>query len=187
MRSRRSRARGSMMLELVIASALSVMVVALLVATQLGALREYQRALNRNTASRSAYNALREIRGLAQQSVQASVGAGGTQLTLLPPQRDANGAIQLPIQPDAANPITLTVNFATGTLTLTSGGNSRVLLTGVSNRTPQGNTYSPFTTRLYAPGALALHVRLSVRQGTGTASTTAWFEETILLRNPTEQ
>jgi hypothetical protein len=79
------------------------------------------------------------------------------------------------------------VNFAAGTLTLTSGGNSRVLLTGVSNRTPQGNTYSPFTTRLYAPGVLALHVRLSVRQGTGTASTTAWFEETILLRNPTGQ
>ncbi len=187
MRSKRRRARGSMMLELVIASALSVMVAALLVATQLGALREYQRALNQNTASRSAYNALREIRGIAQQAVQASVGAGGTQLTLLPPQRDASGAIRLPIQPDTVNAVTLTVNFAAGTLTLTSGGNSRVLLTGVSNRTPQGDTYSPFTTRQYAPGVLALHVRLSVRPGGGTTTTTAWFEETILLRNPTEQ
>jgi hypothetical protein len=187
MRSKRSRTRGSMMLELVIASALSVMVVALLVVTQLGALRAYQRALNQNTVNRGAYNALREIRGLAQQSVQASVGAGGTQLTLLPPQRDANGAIRLPVQPDTANPLTLTVNFAAGTLTLVSGGNSRVLLTGISNRTPQGNTYSPFATRQYAPGVLALHVRLSVRQGTNTTATTAWFEETILLRNPTGQ
>jgi hypothetical protein len=30
-------------------------------------------------------------------------------------------------------------------------------------------------------------VRLSVQQGTNTTATTAWFEETILLRNPTGQ
>jgi hypothetical protein len=35
----------------------------------------------------------------------------------------------------------------------------------------------------YAPGVQALHVRLSVRQGSGSTASTAWFEETICLRN----
>ncbi len=182
MRRKRSRARGSMMLELVFASALSVMVIALLVATELGALRAYQRALNQNTASRGAYNALREIRGLAQQAVSVTI-SGGTQATLLMPQRDASGAIRLPIQPDTANPFRLTVNFSAGTLTLTSNAGTRVLLTGVRDRTPQGTTYTPFSFTQYAPGVAALHVRLSVQQGNTTTATTAWFEETILLRN----
>ena len=187
MRTRRSRARGSMMLELVIASGLTIIVVGLLVATELGTLREYQRALTRNSASRGAYNALREIRGFAQLAVQVSVNASGTQATLLLPRRDANGAIQLPVQPDTANPLTLMVNFSTGTLTMTIGGNSRVLLRGVSNRTPQGESYNPFTLTQYAPNVRALHVRLSVRHGSNNTASTAWFEETILLRNTSSQ
>ncbi len=183
MRRRHSRARGSMMLELVFASALSVMVIALLVATQIGALRAYQRALNQNAVSRATYGALREIRGLAQQAVSVTLSGGGTQATLLMPQRDASGAVRLPIQPDTANPFTLTVNFAAGTLTLTSNGTTRTLLTGISSRTPQGANYTPFAFTQYAPGVAALHVRLSVRQGNTTTATTAWFEETILLRN----
>lgn len=187
MKIRRSRVRGSMTLELVIASGLSVIVIGLLVATEVSALREYQRALTRNAASRGAYNALREIRGVAQQAVQASVNGSGTQASLLPPLRDANGAIRLPVQPDTANPITLTVNFSAGTLVLTAGGTSRVLLTGVSDRTPQGAPYNPFTLTQYAPDVRALHVRLSVRQGNGNTASTAWFEETILLRNAVSQ
>ncbi len=175
--------RGSMMLELFIASGLSVMVIALLVATELSALREYQRALSRNTAGRNAYNALREIRGIAQQAVQASVNGSGTQAVLLLPQRDASGAIRVPVQPDIANPITLTVDFSAGTLTMTTGEGSRVLLRGLSNRTPQGAFYSPFTLTQYAPGVQALHVRLSIVQGSGATTATAWFEETIFLRN----
>jgi len=187
MKTRRSRARGSMMLELVIASGLSVIVIGLLVATEVSALREYQRALTRNAASRGAYNALREIRNAAQQAVQASVNGSGTQVSLLPPLRDANGAIRLPVQPDAVNPITLTVDFGAGTLVLTAGGTSRVILTGVSSRTPQGAPYNPFTLTQYAPGVQALHVRLSVRRGSGNTASTAWFEETILLRNASSQ
>lgn len=183
MRTKHRRVRGSMMLELVIASGLSVMVIALLVMTQVGALREYQRALTRNAASRGAYNALREVRNIAQQAVQVNIDGGGTQAVLMLPRRDANGAIILPVQPDTANPITLTANFSAGTLTMTIGGNTRVLLTGVSNRTPQGTPYTPFTLTQYAPGVQALHVRLSVRQGSGSTASTAWFEETICLRN----
>lgn len=182
MKTRRSRARGSMMLELTIASGLSVIVIGLLVMTELGALREYQRALSRNAASRGAYNALREVRNIAQQAVQVSV-SGGIQSTLLLPLRDASGTIRLPVQPDTTNPVTLSVNFGTGTLTMTVGGNMRVLLTGISDRTPQGAFYSPFTLTQYAPGVQVLHVRLSVRQGNSNTASVAWFEETILLRN----
>ncbi|MEN3001810.1 MAG: hypothetical protein ABDI19_08220 [Armatimonadota bacterium] len=184
MRRKHRRLRGSMVLELVIASGLSVIVIALLVMAEVSALREYQRALARNAANRGAYNALREVRSLVQQAVQGSVNASGTQATLLLPQRDASGAIRLPVQPDHANPVQLTVNFATGTLTVTAGGVSRVLLTGVLNRTPQGAPYNPFTLTEYAPGVQALHVRLCVQQGNIRTASTAWFEETILLRNP---
>lgn len=184
MRRKRSRIRGSMVLELTIASGLSVIVIALLVMVEVSALREYRRALARNAASRGAYNALREVRSLAQQAVQGSVNASGTQATLLLPQRDANGAIRLPVQPDHANPVLLTVNFATGTLTVTVGGSSRVLLTGVLNRTPQGTPYHPFMLTQYAPGVQALHVQLCVQQGVAPTASTAWYEETILFRNP---
>jgi hypothetical protein len=107
-----------MMLEVVMASALAVIVLALLVSTQIQVLRNYQRTINHNTASRAAYNALREIREIAQQAV--SVTVSGNTATILLPQRDANGRFRTPIQPDTANPVFVQVNFTTGQLRLTS-------------------------------------------------------------------
>jgi Tfp pilus assembly protein PilW len=72
-RGRNRRTRGSMMLEVVMASALAVIVLALLVSTQIHVLRNYQRTINHNTANRAAYNALREIREIAQQAVSVTV------------------------------------------------------------------------------------------------------------------
>jgi hypothetical protein len=91
-----------MMLEVVMASALAVIVLALLVSTQIQVLRNYQRTINHNTASRAAYNALREIREIAQQAV--SVTVSGNTATILLPQRDANGRFRTPIQPDHGEP-----------------------------------------------------------------------------------
>lgn len=187
MRTKRSHARGSILMDLLIASVPSMIVIALLIAAQWSALSAYERALSSNKTTLDAYKALREIRNLSQQAVQASVNGSGTQATIFLPLRDASGAIQLPVQPDTANPITLTVNFSTGTLTMTTNSTSRVLLVGIANRTPQGDAYSPFTLTQYAPGVQALHIRLSVqrtlRQGRANITSTAWFEETIWLRN----
>jgi Tfp pilus assembly protein PilW len=82
-RGRERRVRGSMMLEVVMASALAVIVLALLVSTQIHVLRNYQRTINHNTANRAAYNALREVREIAQQAV--SVTVNGNTVTLFLP------------------------------------------------------------------------------------------------------
>jgi uncharacterized membrane protein len=72
--------------EVVMASALAVIVLALLVSTQIQVLRNYQRTINHNTANRAAYNALREIREIAQQAVSVTV-SGNTATILLAPAR----------------------------------------------------------------------------------------------------
>jgi len=183
-RGRERRVRGSMMLEVVMASALAVIVLALLVSTQIQVLRNYQRTINHNTASRAAYNALREIREIAQQA--ASVTVSGTTATILLPQRDANGRFRTPIQPDTANPVVVQVNFSTGQLRLTQNGQARTLLTNLVNTTPQGAPYTPFSMQQVAQGVVAFHVRLSVREGQDPYTQRMWYEECILLRNATQ-
>lgn len=183
-RGRNRRTRGSMMLEVVMASALSVIVIALLVSTQIQVLRNYQRTINHNTANRAAYNALREIREIAQQAV--SVTVSGNTATVVLPLRDANGRFRTPIQPDQMNPVFLQVNFTAGQLVLIQNGRSRTLLTNLVNTTPQGAPYTPFSVQQVAQGVVAFHVRLSVREGQGAQTQRMWFEECILLRNATQ-
>lgn len=183
-RGRIRRARGSMMLEVVMASALSVIVIALLVSTQTQVLRNYQRTINHNGANRATYNALREIREIAQQAV--SVTVSGNAATILLPLREADGRFRTPIQPDTANPILVQANFTTGQLRLTRNGQTRALLTNLVNTTPQGTPYAPFAAQQLAPGVVAFHVRLSVREGQGAQAQRMWYEECILLRNATQ-
>jgi Tfp pilus assembly protein PilW len=183
-RGRERRVRGSMMLEVVMASALAVIVLALLVSTQIQVLRNYQRTINHNTANRAAYNALREIREIAQQAV--SVTVSGNTATILLPQRDANGRFRTPIQPDQTNPVFLQVNFTAGQLVIVQNGRGRTLLTNLVNTTPQGAPYTPFSVQQVALGVVAFHVRLSVREGQNAQAQRVWFEECILLRNATQ-
>ncbi len=184
LRGRTRRIRGSMMLEVVMASALSVIVLALLVSTQTHVLRNYQRTIHHNTGNRATYNALREIREIAQQAVSVSVS--GNTATIFLPQRDASGRFLTPIQPDTANPVIIQVNFAMGQLLLTQNGQTRPLLTNIVNTAPQGTTYAPFSAQTLAPGVVAFHIRLSVREGQGAHTQRFWYEETILLRNATQ-
>jgi len=183
-RGRNRRTRGSMMLEVVMASALSVIVIALLVSTQIQVLRNYQRTINHNTANRAAYNALREIREIAQQAATVSVSSNTAVIT--PPVRDANGRFRAPIQPDRANPVFLQANFTAGQLVIVQNGRGRVLLTNLVNTTPQGAPYTPFSVQQVAQDVVAFHVRLSVREGRGANAQRMWFEECILLRNATQ-
>lgn len=178
------RQRGSMMLEVVIASALSIIVITLLVSTQISVLRNYQRTIDHNMAHRATYNALREVREFAQQAT--SITVSGNTATIIFPRRDANGRFLTPIQPDTANPAVLQANFTNGRLTLTQNGQTRVLLTNLVNTTPQGLAYAPFAAQQIAPGVVAFHIRLSVRHGQGANTQRAWYEETILLRNTTQ-
>ncbi|MCX7992786.1 MAG: hypothetical protein N2651_03855 [Fimbriimonadales bacterium] len=180
-RGRIRRVRGSMMLEVVIASALSIMVVTLLVSAQVSVLRNYERTLAQNTAQRTTYNALREIREIVQQAMSVSVS--GNNAVIILPQRDANGRFRTPTQPDTANPVSLQVNFSTGQLTLTQNGQTRVLLSNILNTTPQGASYAPFVVQQIAPGVTALHIRLRAQSGHNTSTQCVWYEETVLLRN----
>jgi hypothetical protein len=183
-RGRERRLCGSMMLEVVMASALAIIVLALLVSTQIHVLRNYQRTINHNTANRAAYNALREIREIAQQAV--SITVAGNTATLFLPVREANGRFRTPIQPDTANPVVVQVSFTTGQLLLTQNGQTRTLLTNLADRTPQGAPYTPFSVQQVAQGVVAFHVRLSVREGQDAQAQRMWFEECILLRNATQ-
>jgi hypothetical protein len=54
------------------------------------------------------------------------------------------------------------------------------------NTTPQGASYAPFSAQQLAPGVVAFHVRLSVREGQEPYIQRMWFEECILLRNATQ-
>jgi len=183
-RGRQRRTRGSMMLEVVMASALSVIVIVLLVSTQIHVLRNYQRTINHNTANRAAYNALRDIREIAQQAV--SITVVGNTATLFLPARDADGRFRVPIQPDQTNPVLIQVNFTARQLMLIQNGQARTLLTNLVDRTPQGAPYTPFSVQQVAPGVVAFHVRLSVREGHDAQTQRIWFEECILLRNATQ-
>ena len=180
-RGRNRRTRGSMILEVVMASALAVIVLALLVSTQIQVLRNYQRTINHNTANRAAYNALREIREIAQQAV--SVTVNGNRATIRLPQRDSNGRFRTPIQPDMKINVFLRVNFTAGQLEIIQLGQERVLLTNLVDTTPQGAPYTPFSVQYVAQGVVAFHVRLSVREGQGANAQRMWYEECILLRN----
>jgi len=180
-RGRNRRTRGSMMLEVVMASALAIIVLALLVSTQIHVLRNYQRTINHNTANRAAYNALREVREIAQQAI--SVTVSGNTATLLLPQRDANGRFRTPVQPDTVNPVFVRADFTTGRLLLIQNGQTRALLTNLVDRTPQGAPYTPFSVQQVAQGVMAFHVRLSVREGQNAQAQRMWFEECVLLRN----
>ncbi|GIV05360.1 MAG: hypothetical protein KatS3mg016_0935 [Fimbriimonadales bacterium] len=175
------RIRGSMMLEVAVASVLSLIILMLLVNTQLSVLRCYERTIDHNTANRSTYNALREVREIVQQATSVSVS--GASAAILLPRRDGNGRFITPLQADTANPVQLQVNFSLGQLRLTQNGQTRVLLTNLVNRTPQGVSYTPFSVQQIAPGVTAFHIRLSVQQGQDTNAPYLWYEETILLRN----
>jgi hypothetical protein len=79
--------------------------------------------------------------------------------------------------------VSLQVNFSSRQLTLTQGGQTRVLLSNIANTTPQGTSYTPFAVQQIAPGVIAFHIRLSVWQGQGANAPRIWYEETVLLRN----
>lgn len=181
MRKRNRMQHGAVMVEVVIASMLTAMMLLLLVNAQIQVLRNFQQAINENTANRTTYNALRTVREQAQEAVQGWVSADGCEVRLFPPQRDANGNLILPVQPDTARPIIFRVDFSTGSLTRTQTGTTMTLLTGIRSIRPQGGSYVPFSIQQYAPGVQAVHVRLSVQQGQNPI----WFEEMILLRNAT--
>jgi hypothetical protein len=113
-RGRNRRTRGSMMLEVVMASALAVIVLALLVSTQIHVLRNYQRTINHNTANRAAYNALREIREIAQQAVSVTVSGQHGDHPACPSATPTDDSARRS-SPTMANPIFLQVSFAAGT------------------------------------------------------------------------
>ncbi|MER3402950.1 MAG: hypothetical protein C4337_06550 [Armatimonadota bacterium] len=167
------------MVEVVIASMLTAMMLLLLVNTQIQVLRNFQRAIDENTANMTTYNALRTVREQAQEAVQGLVLAGGSEVWLFPPQRDATGNLILPVQPDRDRPVIFRVDFHAGSLTQTQSGTATTLLTGVRSVRPGDGSYVPFSIQQYAPGVQALQVRLSVQQGQNPI----WFEEMILLRN----
>lgn len=177
----RRRARGSMLLEVVLASAIGGIAIALIVGVQIHVLRNYQRALAHNTGDRAAYNALREIRTIAQLAMRATVLGNTVILTL--PAHAPTGQLILPLQPDPANAATITADMATGQLILTHGRQTRVLLRNLVNTTPQGAPYAPFAVQQVAPGVVVLHVRLSVRETHASGTERFLYEETIMLRN----
>ncbi len=180
------RIQGSMLLELLLASAIGMLVIGLLVTTQIALLRNVQRTLNENTLYHQAYSALRTVREVGQIAMHAQVSNDGRQLTLILPRMDDNGNPFVPLTPDMDNPLMLNVNFAQGTLVMTHRGATRTLLTGLADRNAQGATYVPFTVSQVAPNIWVVHVRLSVRQGQGTTQRQIWYEETIFLRNSTQ-
>lgn len=183
--------RGTTLLEVVMAAAIAGIAIALLVSVQLLVLRNYERAARHNTVNRAVYNALREIRELAQQAIHVqellqqpnTSSVSSSTLTLLMPAVDSSGRVLVPPQPDTQNPIRLVANFGSGQLVMMRNGQSRVLLTNLVNTTPNGATYEPFTVQQVAPGVIALHVRLSVRDTHASGTQHIAYEETILLRN----
>ncbi len=179
---RRTRQKGSMLLEVVFASAISVFVVVLLVAVQIQVGRNFERALNENTNVRSGYRAVREIRAIAQESLSATVGDSGRRLTLTEPVR-SGGVVQIPIVPNNAQPTTLQVDFTNGTLSLTRNGVTRTLLNGIVNTRADGMTYTPFNVTQFAPNVTAVHIRLSLRRTVRGQNQHFWIEETVFIRN----
>lgn len=171
-----------MLLEVVFASFISVIVIALLVTVQVQVGHNFERAMNENANARTGYQAIREIRTVAQEAITATTANAGRQLNLIEPVR-TGGQIQLPIVPNSAQPTVLQVDFATGTLTMTRGGVARTLLTNIVDRTPGGATYTPFSITQHAPGVMTLHIRLSVRRTFRGHNQSFWIEETVFLRN----
>lgn len=188
---RSCRHRGTTLLEVLMATAIAGVAIALLVSTQVLVLRNYERTARHNTANRAVYNALREIREVAWQAIHVqellqqpnTARITSSAITLLMPARDPNGQIRIPPQPDLQNPVRLVANFGNGQLVMAHNGWSRVLLTNLVNTTPDGAPYAPFTVQQVAPGIIALHVRLSVRIPHASGTQHIAYEETILLRN----
>ncbi len=179
---RRRFNRGSMLLEIVFASTISVFVIVLLVSMQIQVGRNFERAVNENTNVRTGYQAVREIRTVAQEALSATTASSGRRLTLTEPMR-SGGRIVLPITPNTAQPTVFEVNYSNGTLRMTRGGVTTTLLNGIVDRTPNGATYTPFSVTQYAPGIRALHIRLCIRRTVHGQHQHFWIEETVYIRN----
>jgi type II secretory pathway pseudopilin PulG len=185
----RKKQRGYTLIEMVVATGLSVMVLGVCLSILFAGSASWSTGLGNTAATSYAQNAVRTISKRLQEAMSVTVAANGQSLTYQLPQTDGQGNYLLPLAWDGVNRQILIQN--NNQLVMVDGSQQEVVAYGVIFTDP----LSPHGTKPYVPftpgvGTTTNQVTIEVATQAyahdtyGASTTVASRErETIYLRN----
>ncbi|HEY3782543.1 MAG TPA: hypothetical protein VGL56_15785 [Fimbriimonadaceae bacterium] len=185
----RKKQRGATLVELVVATGLSVMVLGVCLSILFAGSASWATGLGETASASYAQNAVRTISKRLQEAMSVTVASNGQSLTYKLPQTDGNGNYLLPLAWDGINRQVLIQN--TNELVMVDGTQQEVVAYGLILTDP----YSTNGTKAYAPftpgiGTTTNQVTIEVatqafaHKTNGASKTVSSRErETIYLRN----
>lgn len=180
----RSRQRGASLVEVVFASTLTVVVLAIGVSTFLTGTLSWARGEGRIDAQESSQVAIRLVSQELREAMAVTVDADGRGLSYRLPTRDANGNYTMPITWDG---VARRIEVNGTSLRITGGAQTRVVARGLIFTDPQslGGTQNY---RIFTAGNGTITRSLTVmvvtrREADGARLVTSRSRETIYLRN----
>lgn len=182
-RDARRYRRGATLLEVLTASAISVMVLSSVVAALLSGMQSWARGAGKINAELTSQQTLRTVTSELRQAMAVTVDANGRGITYRLPRLDAGGNYVVPAEWDGVERrIFVTV---AGELFLGPVGDTREVADGLILTDPKAANaaYRPFNA---GPGSITrrLDVMLVVRQsGAGDQYEVSRVRETVYLRN----
>lgn len=176
--------RAVSLVEVLLASTLTVTVLAVAVGTFLTGMVSWARGQGRIDAEGGSQRAVREISQTLREAMAVTVDADGKGLSYRMPALDANGNYTIPITWDG---ITRRIAYSNGQIVASGGAADRVLCKGVILTDPQSSggtaAYAPFTagsgTITRSLNVMIVSQRAADRDKTATSRS----RETIYLRN----
>jgi hypothetical protein len=186
LRIRPRRRRGITVLELLVASSLTVIIVFAAIGALLTTMTSWYRGAGQIAAETSAKQAIRTIASELRPAMEVIVDNDGNGLTYRLPERDADGDFQVPPEWDGVTRrIELDVASDPPVLRISDGHDWRVIARHVIARDPEwaGGHY-----RLFTPGEGTTVRQVTVKvatstPGAGDERVTSRVRETIYLRN----
>lgn len=184
MKHRFSKRSGLTMVEVLTASALSVMLVFTTLAVFLEGMSSWTRGQGRISAETQSQQAVRKISDELREAMSVTVEAGGNGVTYQRPMKDSNGDFLVPPTWDNVN---RRIYYSDGRLMIQSGATSRVFVQNVILTDPKstgGSTaYKIFTPALGTTVRSLTVMIATLTNGAKDEHVTGRTREVVFLRN----
>jgi type II secretory pathway pseudopilin PulG len=179
---RRSKRSGITLVEVVVASVLSTMVIFSALGVYLAGMESWLRGSERINAETQSRQGVRMISDYLREAMAVTVAADGRSLTYRLPQRDVNGDFIYPAMWDG---VTRRIYFINGTIRHDTGANDRVIVRNVLT-TDVGGTNANYRQFTAGPGAITRRVTVQIVTRTNddpAVEAIGRKREVIFLRN----
>lgn len=182
MKRRSSKRSGLTLVEVVVASLLSTMVIFSALSVYLAGMESWLRGSERINAETQSRQGVRMVSDYLREAMAVTVAADGRSLTYRLPQRDVAGDFVYPAMWDG---VTRRLYFTNGTIRHDTGTSDRVIVRNVMT-SDVGGTTLPYRIFTAGPGVITRQVTVQVVTRTNTDPTAKAFgrkREVIFLRN----